>query len=65
MDEGFPGTLSVSVTYRVSASDNSFTISYEATTDKKTIVNLTNHAYFNLKGAVCMTSSTCPTLNRC
>ncbi len=48
-DQGFPGTLSVKVTYTLRR-DNALAISYEATTDQTTIVNLTNHAYFNLGG---------------
>lgn len=51
-DQGFPGTLSVDVTYTLSE-DNGVTISYSALTDKPTPVNLTNHAYFNLQGAEC------------
>ena len=46
-ENGFPGTLSVQVTYHLS-SDMSLNISYEATTDKPTVVNLTNHAFFNI-----------------
>lgn len=45
---GFPGTLDVTVTYQVV--DNSVRITHEATTDAVTVVNLTNHAYFNLDG---------------
>ncbi len=49
MEEGFPGTLEVKVTYTFS-DDNSLAIRYEATTDKDTVLNLTNHTYFNLNG---------------
>lgn len=49
MEEGYPGTLSVWVTYMVTR-DNALSIHYRATTDKKTIINLTNHSYFNLSG---------------
>jgi aldose 1-epimerase len=50
MEEGYPGTLIVNVLYQLK-DDNSIEISYHATTDKKTILNLTNHSYFNLNGA--------------
>jgi aldose 1-epimerase len=49
-EEGYPGNLSVTATYFLS-DENELKIHYEATTDKATIIGLTNHSYFNLKGA--------------
>lgn len=49
MEEGFPGTLTTKVTYTVTP-EKEIVMEYESTTDKTTVVNLTNHAFFNLNG---------------
>ena len=48
-DMNFPGTVSVEVTFKLTA-DNAIDINYYATTNKKTVINMTNHSYFNLSG---------------
>jgi aldose 1-epimerase len=49
-EEGYPGNLSVKVTFTVPAGENALRINYLATTDKDTVLNLTHHSYFNLSG---------------
>jgi len=48
-EEGFPGNLKLQVTYSLN-NENEIVISYQGVSDQKTIVNLTNHSYFNLSG---------------
>lgn len=48
-EDGYPGNIEVTVTYQV-LEDNALAINYQATTDKATVLNLTNHCYFNLSG---------------
>lgn len=48
-DQNFPGAVTATVTYTLT-SDNALDIRYDATTDKKTVINMTNHSYFNLSG---------------
>lgn len=48
-DENFPGNVTAKVTYKLTE-DNAIDIKYSATTDKKTVINMTNHSYFNLSG---------------
>ncbi len=49
MEQGFPGTFTYQITYTLT-DENELIIHYEGTSDKDTIVNMTNHSYFNLKG---------------
>jgi galactose mutarotase-like enzyme len=48
-DANFPGNVTATVTYALTR-DNAIDINYKATTDKKTVINMTNHSYFNLSG---------------
>ena len=49
LEQGFPGNLTCKVTFTLT-NDNAIDIKYEASTDKTTVVNMTNHSYFNLDG---------------
>lgn len=49
-EAGFPGNLSVTVSYQLSCAGNAIEIEYHATTDKDTVINLTSHGFFNLAG---------------
>jgi aldose 1-epimerase len=49
-EEGYPGNLQVTATYKLMAKENALQLKFKATTDKDTIVNLTAHSYFNLGG---------------
>ena len=52
-DQGYPGNVTATATYTIS-DNNELIIEYSATTDSPTVVNMTNHAYFNLAGNVSM-----------
>jgi aldose 1-epimerase len=55
-EEGFPGNLTCQVTFTLT-DDNAIDISYEAETDRTTVVNMTNHSYFNLDGDASKTNA--------
>lgn len=63
-DEGYPGNLNLKVTYTLS-SDGTLTLDYNAISDADTVINLTNHAYFNLNGASCPSTVHNHTLQLC
>lgn len=49
-DQGYPGNVQASVTYILSKTENTLTMEYRARSDKKTVVNMCNHTYWNLSG---------------
>ncbi|MDZ5711235.1 aldose epimerase family protein [Jeotgalibacillus haloalkalitolerans] len=51
LEEGFPGELTIQVSYTLT-DENELRIKYNATTDRKTVINMTNHTYFNLTGTL-------------
>ena len=55
-EEGYPGNLTIQATYGLN-DDNEIHLNVTATTDKATIINITNHSYFNLAGQVILKSS--------
>ena len=52
MESGYPGNCDINVRYNLYINENKLEVIYEAKTDKKTILNLANHAYFNLSGSI-------------
>jgi len=56
-EEGFPGNLNIIITYEVEEDRNALRINYKAKTDQTTIINLTNHGFFNLAGIATPTPS--------
>ncbi len=62
-DQGFPGRLDVIVDYLLVPGERRLRINYHAVTDKPTVVNLTQHAYFNLAGSLPVGTASSPTLD--